>query len=119
MKVLRLGMFEVHCDELIRSLAKRAEKLHGQLMMKMCRDHQEENKRSDVVFSQAVIWFNQAIVNNHYYYYYYKINTFLLFRNSPLADYSIYVLTLALFHAFSCLLCYGLNVRFNLLLLSF
>ncbi|XP_076459412.1 dynein axonemal heavy chain 7-like [Babylonia areolata] len=44
-KVLRLGMFEVHCDELIRSLAKRAESLRSKLMLKMCRDHQEENKK--------------------------------------------------------------------------
>ncbi|KAK7506434.1 hypothetical protein BaRGS_00002546, partial [Batillaria attramentaria] len=44
-KVLRLGMFEVHCDELIRTLAKRADNLRNKLMVKMCRDHQEENKR--------------------------------------------------------------------------
>ena len=46
MQVLRLGMFEVHCDELIRSLAKRADSLRNKLMVKMCRDHQEENKKS-------------------------------------------------------------------------
>ena len=45
-QVLRLGMFEVHCDELIRSLAKRADNLRNKLMVKMCRDHQEENKKS-------------------------------------------------------------------------
>ena len=39
-------MFEVHCDELIRSLAKRADNLRNKLMVKMCRDHQEENKKS-------------------------------------------------------------------------
>ena len=45
-QVLRLGMFEVHCDELIRSLAKRADSLRNKLMVKMCSDHQEENKKS-------------------------------------------------------------------------
>ncbi|XP_070188303.1 dynein axonemal heavy chain 7-like isoform X3 [Littorina saxatilis] len=43
--VLRLGMFEVHCDELIRSLAKRADNIRNKMMLKMCRDHQEENKK--------------------------------------------------------------------------
>ncbi|CAH1790213.1 unnamed protein product [Owenia fusiformis] len=43
-KVIRLGMFEVHCDELIRGLAKRADTLCSRLLAKMSRDHQEANK---------------------------------------------------------------------------
>ncbi|XP_059164025.1 dynein axonemal heavy chain 7-like isoform X1 [Physella acuta] len=44
-KVVRLGMFEVHCDELIRALTKRAEGLRSRLLAKMCEDHQKENKK--------------------------------------------------------------------------
>ncbi|XP_041374659.1 dynein heavy chain 7, axonemal-like isoform X2 [Gigantopelta aegis] len=44
-KVVRLGMFELHCDELIRSLAKRADNIRGKLLIRMCKDHQEENKK--------------------------------------------------------------------------
>ena len=44
-QVLRLGMFEVHCDELIRALSKRAEGLRSRLLVKMCEDHQKENKK--------------------------------------------------------------------------
>ena len=58
-QVLRLGMFEVHCDELIRSLAKRADNLRNKLMVKMCRDHQEENKKS--VASLAVHFYVSLI----------------------------------------------------------
>lgn len=43
-QVQRLGMFEVHCDELIRALAKRAEHITNKLLTRMCKDHQEENK---------------------------------------------------------------------------
>ena len=41
---MRLGMFEVHCDELIRSLAKRADALCSKLLARMSKDHQEANK---------------------------------------------------------------------------
>ncbi|BFZ21958.1 hypothetical protein BsWGS_24997 [Bradybaena similaris] len=44
-KILRLGMFEVHCDELIRALTKRADYLKKRLLIKMCEDHQRENKK--------------------------------------------------------------------------
>ncbi|XP_076451419.1 dynein axonemal heavy chain 7-like [Babylonia areolata] len=43
--VVRVGMFEVHCDELIRALAKRSDNLRSKLLNKMCNDHQEENKK--------------------------------------------------------------------------
>ncbi|XP_052236951.1 dynein axonemal heavy chain 7-like isoform X2 [Dreissena polymorpha] len=43
-KVLRLGMFELHCDDLIRALSKRADALCTKLLGRMARDHQEENK---------------------------------------------------------------------------
>ena len=42
-QVLRLGMFEVHCDELIRSLAKRADQALQRLLNRMMKDHIEAN----------------------------------------------------------------------------
>ncbi|XP_012497096.1 PREDICTED: dynein heavy chain 7, axonemal [Propithecus coquereli] len=44
-KTIRLGMFEMHCDELIRALVKRADIICGKLTAKMFRDHQEVNTR--------------------------------------------------------------------------
>ncbi|KAF0873023.1 DYH7 protein, partial [Crocuta crocuta] len=44
-KTVRLGMFEVRCEELIRALVKRAEVICGRLIAKMFRDHQEVNTR--------------------------------------------------------------------------
>lgn len=38
-------MFEVHCDELIRGLCKRAENLKEKLLQRMMKDHQFANKR--------------------------------------------------------------------------
>lgn len=43
-QVIRLGMFEVHCDELIRALSKRADALCSKLLARMCQDHQDANK---------------------------------------------------------------------------
>ncbi|XP_041433138.1 dynein heavy chain 7, axonemal isoform X2 [Xenopus laevis] len=43
-KFIRLGMFELHCDELIRALAKRSEAISGKLVTKMFSVHQEVNK---------------------------------------------------------------------------
>ncbi|GCC28735.1 hypothetical protein chiPu_0007169 [Chiloscyllium punctatum] len=43
-KVVRLGMFEVHCDELIRALVKRAETLYEKLLNKLNKYHQDANK---------------------------------------------------------------------------
>lgn len=43
-KVTRLGMFEVHCDELIRGLSKRADATCSKLLVRMSTDHQEANK---------------------------------------------------------------------------
>lgn len=43
-KVLRLGMFEVHCDELIRALAKKADQCCNKLLARMSKDHQTANK---------------------------------------------------------------------------
>ncbi len=37
-------MFEVHCDELIRGLSKRADTLCSKLLARMSKDHQEANK---------------------------------------------------------------------------
>jgi dynein heavy chain len=36
-------MFEMHCEELIKSLVKRADVICGKLIAKMFRDHQEVN----------------------------------------------------------------------------
>ncbi|XP_051046156.1 dynein axonemal heavy chain 7 [Phodopus roborovskii] len=44
-KTVRLGMFEMHCEELIRALVKRADVICGKLIAKMFRDHQEVNTR--------------------------------------------------------------------------
>ncbi|MBZ3876523.1 Dynein heavy chain 7, axonemal [Sciurus carolinensis] len=44
-KSVRLGMFEIHCEELIRALVKRADIICGKLIAKMFKDHQEVNTR--------------------------------------------------------------------------
>lgn len=38
-------MFELHCDELIRALAKRADSLRTKLLQRMSKEHQVLNKR--------------------------------------------------------------------------
>ncbi|VEL20875.1 unnamed protein product [Protopolystoma xenopodis] len=43
-RVIRLGMFEVHCDELIRTLVKRAEGLCDRLLDRILEDHRSMNK---------------------------------------------------------------------------
>ena len=45
LQVTRVGMFELHCDELIRALAKRADGLRTKLLQRMSKDHQVLNKR--------------------------------------------------------------------------
>ena len=44
-KVVRLGMFEVHCDELIRALTKRAESIANKLLTRMQADHSKESDK--------------------------------------------------------------------------
>nr|XP_010946997.1 dynein axonemal heavy chain 7 isoform X1 [Camelus bactrianus]XP_045367940.1 dynein axonemal heavy chain 7 isoform X1 [Camelus bactrianus] len=44
-KTVRLGMFEMRCEELIRALVKRADVICGKLIAKMSKDHQEINTR--------------------------------------------------------------------------
>ena len=44
-RVVRVGMFELHCDELIRSLSKRAEVLTTKLLDRMLADHFETNRK--------------------------------------------------------------------------
>jgi dynein heavy chain len=44
-KVVRLGMFEVHCDELIRALAKRSESIANKLLARMQSDHAKESDK--------------------------------------------------------------------------
>uniref|UniRef100_A0A8D0LD43 Dynein axonemal heavy chain 7 n=1 Tax=Sphenodon punctatus TaxID=8508 RepID=A0A8D0LD43_SPHPU len=46
LQYIRLGMFEVHCDELIRALSKRADAICGKIIAKMFKDHQDLNLRS-------------------------------------------------------------------------
>ena len=43
-KVIRLGMFELHCDELIRSLSKRADSLCAKILIKMSKTNMDLNK---------------------------------------------------------------------------
>ena len=43
-KILKVGMFEIHCDELIRAISKRAENIRSKLLQKMMKDHQISNK---------------------------------------------------------------------------
>ena len=43
-QVVRLGMFEVHCGELIRALALRAEAVCDKLLACMSQDHLDANK---------------------------------------------------------------------------
>jgi dynein heavy chain len=38
-------MFEVHCDELIRALAKRADQVAQKLLGRMLKDHIEANNQ--------------------------------------------------------------------------
>ena len=59
-KVIRLGMFEVHCDELIKGLAKRADALCTRLLARMAKDHQEANK----AYVQTVIIFFSGFKKN-------------------------------------------------------
>lgn len=44
-KIAKVGMFELHCDELNRSLAKRAEHLMNKLLDRMLTEHFELNKQ--------------------------------------------------------------------------
>ncbi|XP_068804373.1 dynein axonemal heavy chain 7 isoform X1 [Struthio camelus] len=44
-KCLRLGMFELHCDELVSALAKRADTICGKMTAKMFKDHQDTSLR--------------------------------------------------------------------------
>ena len=65
---MRLGMFEVHCDDLIRSLAKRAEALCQKLLGKMSEDHKEANKKWEHCSFIAVFKIVDFIFNCDYWY---------------------------------------------------
>ncbi|CAF3434426.1 unnamed protein product [Rotaria sp. Silwood1] len=43
-KIVRRGMFEIHCSDLIRSLAKRAEACMNRLLERMVKDHRESGE---------------------------------------------------------------------------
>lgn len=49
-QIIQVGMFELHCDELIRGLAKRADGLRSKLLQRMIKDHQVLNKRYKTYF---------------------------------------------------------------------
>jgi dynein heavy chain len=44
-KIIRVGMFELHCDELVKALSKRAENCMNKLLEKMSKDHFDINKQ--------------------------------------------------------------------------
>lgn len=44
-KVVRIGMFEVHCEELIKTLARRAEHIQNKLLERMLNEHFEINRQ--------------------------------------------------------------------------
>lgn len=56
MQTVRLGMFEIRCEELIRALVKRADVICGKLIAKMFRDHQEVNTRYLCKIAYVFIW---------------------------------------------------------------
>ena len=43
-RVIPLGLFELHCDDLIRSLVRRADGIINKLVARMAKDHAEANK---------------------------------------------------------------------------
>lgn len=45
LQCLRLGMFELRCDELISALAKRANNISEKIIFKMLKDHQDMSLR--------------------------------------------------------------------------
>lgn len=44
-KVVHIGMFEVHCEELIKTLARRAEIIQNKLLERMLNEHFEINRQ--------------------------------------------------------------------------
>lgn len=44
-KVVRIGMFEVHCEELIKTLARRAENIQNKLLERLLNEHFEINRQ--------------------------------------------------------------------------
>ena len=55
LQIVRIGMFEVHCDELIQGLCKRAKNLRGRLLQRMLKDHQSYNNR--FVWKIVYLWY--------------------------------------------------------------
>jgi len=51
-------MFEVHCDELIRALALRAEAVYDRLLVRMSQDHLAANKMYVTFLSFACYMLN-------------------------------------------------------------
>ena len=44
-KVVPFGMFELHCDSLLRTLVRKAEALVTKLVTRMAKEHDEMNKQ--------------------------------------------------------------------------
>lgn len=40
-----MGLYELHCDELVRALAKRTDNICNKLLQRMIKDNQEQNKQ--------------------------------------------------------------------------
>lgn len=57
-------MFELHCDELIRALSKRAEGLRTKLLQRMAKEHQALNKKYNEIpwfTNKSEIFFEYSI----------------------------------------------------------
>ena len=55
-KVIRLGMFELHCDELVRALSKRADSLCAKILIKMSKTNMDLNKGLVLVEINNSFW---------------------------------------------------------------
>ena len=44
-KVIPFGLFELHCDSLLRTLVKKAEGIVSKLVTRMAKEHDEMNKQ--------------------------------------------------------------------------
>ncbi len=60
-KIIRVGMFELHCDELIKTLSKRAENCMNKLLEKMSKDHFEINKHHNTNYGHNNLRLNKCV----------------------------------------------------------
>ena len=82
-QVIRLGMFEVHCDELIRKLAQRAEEISTRLLQRMTENHTKANKEYACSTLKCIIYTQRDFYNstpfelNMLYYAYFCIGRYV------------------------------------------